>query len=217
MDSINVGKFDYITEELASKCPKNKEPTSENGPNFAQNPKLKTNSYQSSTPKRKSKSSVPLQQQSEETFSEKLSKVHCLPDLLRKHSVIFCQVFRLNRGLEDLKNPQFISKVGSKHNKPERSPSVDIQVLEDKCWTRKNKHLALLARGALFFGMILCKYLKTKNTGKKMKLFCIKNFRNHGGKHKNERQNTQHIKGRLRSNHIRITEIRFQTKTHSTA
>ncbi len=72
-----------------SKHPKKKKHTLRNRPIFVQEQTLKTNSYQSSTIKKKSKSSAPSPLQSEETFLVKLKRKHCSPDQLKTHYDMF--------------------------------------------------------------------------------------------------------------------------------
>ena len=65
---LSILEDSTTTEELPSKYVKEKDQTSENGLDSALNPESKTIFCRSITPKKESKSSVPSQQQSEETF-----------------------------------------------------------------------------------------------------------------------------------------------------
>ena len=56
-------------------------------------------------------------------------------------------------------------------------PVIIFKYMKLNCASKKNKHLGLLAGGALFFGMRSCEYLKTHNAANKQtKLLCIRNF-----------------------------------------
>ncbi len=95
---LSILEESTTTEELDSKFLKKKDHTSRNGLSSAHNPESEINSYQSTTPKTKSKLFAPSWQQSEETFLEELRKRHCLLDLLRIHSDMFIRC----SGLTDL-------------------------------------------------------------------------------------------------------------------
>ena len=56
-------------------------------------------------------------------------------------------------------------------------PLLIFKYLKLNVRSTKNRHLSLLAGGALFFGMRSCEYLKTPNADKKQtKLLCVRNF-----------------------------------------
>ena len=74
---------------LESRNPESHQPTSINGKNSAENLRSKMSSFQSSQTYRKSKLCAHLQQQSTETFLEKLRKKNCSESLLETHSDTF--------------------------------------------------------------------------------------------------------------------------------